>query len=267
MSKNYNKRRDRNPDQIIRVDCGDGFVEVIQPNDDFERVTINLVSLNKDNTQKCMISSYVDVPDFLTLCNRIVAGRFGRLVEDVKKSIAGSNNFPPALWSRQGGKEGPGGAWMFSIHPATKKGDVILTARRGPGELVKDTKLIKLVFGNNNDYVICPLTHWTLEEIANASIMRIQAYIVSRQIRGCYDNLRRTSKGQPETPQNTFVANNVIPINRTDYNSPAQAQQNQFQQNQFQQNQFQQNNSLPQNYYNQDNITDFYNFAGNGTNC
>ena len=91
--------------------------------------------------------------------------------------------------------------------------------------------------------------------------MRIQAYIVSRQIRGCYDNLRRTSKGQPETPQNTFVANNVIPINRTDYNSPAQAQQNQFQQNQFQQ-----NNSLPQNYYNQDNITDFYNFAGNGTN-
>ena len=45
MDKNYNENRDKNPDQIIKKFGKDVFIEVIQPNDQFERVTVNLVTV------------------------------------------------------------------------------------------------------------------------------------------------------------------------------------------------------------------------------
>jgi hypothetical protein len=197
MSKDYNKRRDNNPSQIAKEYGRNVFIEVIQPNDNFERVTINLVALNPNNTQKCMISTFVDMDDFITLCRRIVCGRFGQMLERGKQiAAANSNGFPQEIWKRQGGKEGPNGAWMLSIHPATKGGDCLIKARRGRGEKM-DNGLVKLCYSSNDDQVMISLTHEILENIANMSLMRIQAYIVSRQIRGLYDYVPRTNKGEP----------------------------------------------------------------------
>lgn len=203
MSKNYNAKRDANPSQICKVHGNGVFLEVIQPNDTFERVTINLVSLNPNNTQKCIISTYVDVPDFITLCQRIACGRFGQMIERGKAIARQSNSFPAEIWKRQGGKPGPNNAWMLTIHPATKS-DCIFKAVRGTGEQMQNG-LIKLKYSNTNDQVMVPLTHELLENIANISLMRIQAYITSRQMRGLYDYVPRTHAGEPEYRNEDFV--------------------------------------------------------------
>lgn len=224
--KRYNEKRDNNPDQISRKFGKNVFIEVIQPNEDFERVTINLVSLNPNQTQKCMISTYVNMDDFVTLCQRAACGRFGQLIERAKVIAASSNKFPEPVWKRQGGK--PTGnnhatAWMLSLHPATKVGDIIIKAERGEGKVL-DNGLIQLIHSNTNDRVTISLTHDEFENIANISLMRIQAYITSRAIKGCYINNRRTSKGQPEEPKSNTsqFSSSGFPEERYDYGSSQQ---------------------------------------------
>lgn len=203
MSKNYNAKRDANPSQIHKEYGSGVFLEVIQPNDTFERVTINLISLNPNNTQKCMISTYVDVPDFITLCQRIACGRFGKMIERGKAIALQSNSFPAEIWKKQGGKIGPKNAWMLTIHPGTKS-DCIFKAVRGTGVKGKNG-LINLKYSSTNDQVIVPLAHEALENLANISLMRIQAYITSRQMRGLYDYVPRTNAGEPEYRNEDFV--------------------------------------------------------------
>ena len=165
MEKNYNENRDKNPDQIIKKFGKDVFIEVIQPNDQFERVTVNLVSLCGAK-QKEKISCYVDMDEWLTLCNRIATGRFGMYVEDAKRACANNNGFPPELWKKQGGKATPNGAWMLSIHPATKGSNaVMIKAQRGAGEAMSNG-LIKFIYNRNNPQVMIGLTHEMLEDIA-----------------------------------------------------------------------------------------------------
>lgn len=206
MDKNYNENRDKNPDQIIKKFGKDVFIEVIQPNDQFERVIVNLVSLSGVK-QKEKISCYVDMDEWLTLCNRIATGRFGKYVEDAKRACVSNNGFPPELWKRQGGKATPGGAWMLSIHPATKGSNaVMIKAQRGAGEAMSNG-LIKFIYNRNNPQVMIGLTHEMLEDIANMSLMRINAYIVSRQMRGCYDRKYIPSSqtnAQPEYGENVI---------------------------------------------------------------
>lgn len=203
MDKNYNENRDKNPDQIIKKFGKDVFIEVIQPNDQFERVTVNLVSLCGAK-QKEKISCYVDMDEWLTLCNRIATGRFGMYVEDAKRACANNNGFPPELWKKQGGKATPNGAWMLSIHPATKGSNaVMIKAQRGAGEAMSNG-LIKFIYNRNNPQVMIGLTHEMLEDIANMSLVRINAYVVSRQIRGCYDRKYTPSNAQPEYGENVI---------------------------------------------------------------
>jgi hypothetical protein len=102
---------------------------------------------------------------------------------------------------------------MLSIHPATKGGDCLIKARRGRGEKM-DNGLVKLCYSSNDDQVMISLTHEILENIANMSLMRIQAYIVSRQIRGLYDYVPRTNKGEPEHPQQGFTEQPYSPYNQ-----------------------------------------------------
>jgi len=169
-----------------------------------------------------MISTYVNLDDYLTLCQRISLGRFGQLIEKAKVLASTSNKFPPELWKKQGGRinsDSSVSAWNLSIHPATKKGDVIIKAQKGVGKII-DGGLIQLIHNQSNEQVIISLTHEDLESIANMSIMRIQAYITARQIAGAYENNRRTSKGQPEYNDSNQNYNNSSPYSYPDNVAP-----------------------------------------------
>ena len=149
----------------------------------------------------------MNMDEWVTLCNRIVTGRFGMYVEDAKRACANNNGFPPELWKKQGGKATPGGAWMLSIYPATKGNNAVMVkAQRGAGEAMSNG-LIKFIYNRNNPQVMIGLTHEMLEDIANMSLMRINAYVVSRQMRGCYDRKYNPSSqpnAEPEYGENVI---------------------------------------------------------------
>ncbi len=228
--KNYNEKREMNNanGQIIRKDVKGSFVEVIAPSDDFQQITVNFISLDNNFKQTGKISIYFDIPEFLAFCTRITNRELRIAIEGDKKRCA-AGNVAYAYEKADNGKiqysgmklspdmtKDPKGLYSMAMLRGTKRdgaviskqfwmcsserADIVLNVCEGPGK--EDAKGLISPAGKPTTTIRVPLSWGALEEIAEATRMRLYALETLYAVRG--DFKRYGEKGatkQENTPR------------------------------------------------------------------
>ncbi len=212
MSKNYKEKREmKNANgQIIRKDAKGSFVEVIAPTDDFQQVTLNFISLDQNNKQTGKISIYFDIPEFLAFCTRITNREIRICIEQDRKRCASGNTIY-AYEKADNGKiqysgmklnpemsKDQNGHYSIAMLRGTKKdgnviskqfwmcsserADIVLNVCEGPGK--EDSKGLIAPAGKPDTTIRVPMSWGALEEIAEASKLRLYALETMYAVRG-----------------------------------------------------------------------------------
>jgi len=193
-----------NSSQIIRKDANKCFLEV--QNDYFAVDKVHLffakydVSLQKGSRYTQKVNIYVDIPEFLEFCRRILSGSIHR---DMQKLRTDSDKLNKPLYSSMGGtaaddlaRYGRSRKDGMSLSRVAKlcagdKVDYAFIAQSGPGET--DAKgLIVPRFGSKPENSVFVGLSWeSMNHIALVTQMHIQAFY----------NLQYMNAGLPILPQ------------------------------------------------------------------
>lgn len=227
-------------DQICRIDCSGGFVEIL--NSVFEgygkgrlgKVIMNLCTYDSNCKQTGSIQSYIDIPSFLGLVDDVRFGRMKTLAKAEREAVkAGqrSGGFPNAIWQeikttpreklKKPRKDGLDEVRILEIIPATKTKipSLMITATKCGGEKDKDGNIQKKInYKDKTSYEKIMITV-SEEEFRCALIytqMHIQAFYNRKWMNGAYDieNTPNTSSQNQTAPSNNTNNNNVTNFNR-----------------------------------------------------
>ncbi len=201
MSYNPNEKRERmNPRQIWRAFTQKTFIEVIGPTPEFEKIEINIQNYSKGQEGSKLgesVSVFYDLPEFLALIDRLRMGTFKRTIEAERARMAQQNiTYGEELFVKQGGtpKFSRNGnndieARKFYFQPG--KIGVLVKGEKGIGMVTKEG-LTAIDYNRMKQQgipvtrVMIPLTYDQLLEMACIAYMRLQAYVIARQLNGDY---------------------------------------------------------------------------------
>lgn len=205
--KKYEKEKN-NPNQFIRKDGYDSFVEVLAPTPEFNKVTVQIVKYNKQTNKMVDSNSFFfTIPTFLMICKKIETRELLWMNENAKKkALAEPNANPERLLFRQSGTITESGvvARTFFFSPATKSksANIMMNIEKGVG-VKQESGLISMNYkAGGVTRLMVGLTYEDLLEIALISQMRLQAYITARQIRGDFDVKYQNPNGTQERSGN-----------------------------------------------------------------
>ena len=220
--KSY-EREKNNPRQMIRKDGKGTFVEFILPTPDFNKVCVNGVKYDpQTRKQISLITIYYDIAEFTALLKKMELGHVARAVEQEKARMAAdpSITYSNQLFKVQGGtkndKTGSIVARNFFISPATKSksANLMLNFERGVG-YETENGLFNIDYKKGGiDRIQVPLNYDDLMEIATICQIRLTAYYTARQIRGDFDDYKKTATNDgteagtpltPSTPEQAIV--------------------------------------------------------------
>jgi hypothetical protein len=195
--------KQRNPNQIIRLDGKNVFLEVMSNAFSIGKVQINFIEYNpeaeKNNRQTKNIPIYIDMDKFLVLANDILSGRMAKLAQQSREARdKGGFRYAKEIFVDLGGvsaeklkkrgQERPDGKSLsrqFKITPGDKL-PWILSAEVGPG--VEDEKGLIVPFSTaQNPYrpeevVRVPLSDEDFKKFALVVQSHIHSYITSQYL-------------------------------------------------------------------------------------
>lgn len=187
--------KEKNPQQIIRFDGKNVFMEVMNSAFTIGKVQINFIEYDvkaeKNNRQKKNIPLYIDIDKFLVLANDIITGRMtqlGKLSKDAQQK--GGHKYAKEIFADLGGisakvlekrgKSRPDGKSLsrqFKITPGDKI-PWIISGEVGAGE-ENDTGLI-VPKGYPEEAVRVPLSDEDFKKFAIVVKAHIEAYLASQ---------------------------------------------------------------------------------------
>ncbi|ADO59438.1 hypothetical protein [Paenibacillus polymyxa] len=198
MSKNYERK---SPEQIIRLDGKNVFLEVMNSAFEISKVLINFqeydATKEKGNRIKQEISIYFDLDKFLVLSNDLLTGRLSSLAKKAKEEQEkGGYKYCKEIYMDQGGtsaarleqkgKSRPDGkseARMLKITPGEKI-PWMISAELGPGE-ESETGLIMPKFVNNRPekQIRVPVSNEDFKRLVLIVTKHIEAFLASKYVR------------------------------------------------------------------------------------
>lgn len=181
---------ERNPNQIIRKDAKNCFVESLSDAFDKSKAHFAFASydLNRPsgNRQTNCVHIYISIPELLELCRKLSCGELRYIWQERKKA---GNSKPIQEWLggtsaeklRQYGKSRPDGKSLSRVAKlvAGQKSDFLFIADNGPGE--KDAKgLIVPRFGKNpENHVSVSMTWDALAELLLITKTHYEAWLAA----------------------------------------------------------------------------------------
>lgn len=193
-----------NPTQMYRIDSKGKFIEFLAPNEDFQKVTVNIVQYNNNNKKIAEDKYYFELPWFLELCRKIQSDSLWKKAEGLRQANQGG--YGMEIITEQAGSvktDGNGGkiitARRFSLEVAKMQGSVVFKIVTGPGRETKEG-LIPLDMNRKNEFrtAIVPSSYQQLYEMAAICSARINAFIVYMQIVGNYTYKPENARGNAE---------------------------------------------------------------------
>jgi hypothetical protein len=207
----------KNPNQIIRLDGKNVFLEVMNNAFPIGKVQINFIEYNpeaeKNNRQTKNIPIYIDMDKFLVLANDILSGRMAKLAQQSReardkggyryaKEIFVDLGGVPAEKLKERGQERPDGkdlSRQFKITPGDKL-PWILSAEVGPGRK-EENGLIAPFSTPENPYrpdaiVRVPLSDEDFKKFALVVQTHIHSYITSQYLLKAMNSRNNTIKSQ-----------------------------------------------------------------------
>ncbi|MBP1308670.1 hypothetical protein JOD82_001690 [Paenibacillus sp. 1182] len=207
MSKNYERK---SPEQIIRLDGKNVFLEVMNSAFEISKVLINFqeydATKEKGNRVKQNISIYFDMDKFLVLGNDLLSGRLSalatkakeeafKLQTENKKKGVDRKVYAKEIYLDQGGtssarleqkgKSRPDGkseARLMKITPGEKM-PWMISAELGPGE-ESETGLIMPRFVNNRPekQIRVPISNEDFKRLILIVTKHIEAFLASKYV-------------------------------------------------------------------------------------
>jgi hypothetical protein len=199
--KNYDKK---SPEQIIRLDGKNVFLEVMNSAFEIGKVLINFqeydVTQEKGSRIKQEISIYFDMDKFLVLANDLLSGRLSALAKKAREDQQkGGYRYCKEIYMDQGGtsaarlaqkgKSRPDGkseARLMKITPGDKIAWMI-SAELGPGE-ESETGLIMPKFVNNRPelQVRVPVSDDDFKRMVLIVSRHIEAFLAAQYMKGAF---------------------------------------------------------------------------------
>lgn len=202
-------RKEKNPNQIIRVDGKNCFVEFLNSAFNIEKVEMVFMSYDtkKESGSRCTgrVQLYLSFPEFLGLCNDAKSGKLAKkYIEAVKKE-----GYPEPLFISMGGTsaralaargqsraDGKSISRQFKIAPGKVK-PYLLTAEQGAGE-ENQTGLIVPQKGKPEISIMVPVNGEVLVQMLSIVEMHINAFITAQYLELGTANVRRQQENSPE---------------------------------------------------------------------
>ncbi|WPS85381.1 hypothetical protein SMD22_01765 (plasmid) [Brevibacillus halotolerans] len=201
MSKNYEKK---NPEQIIRLDGKNVFLEIMNSSFGIGKVLINFqeydATQEKGSRIKQDISIFFNTDKFLVLANDLLSGRLTALAKKAEADRqSGNYKYCKEIYMDQGGtsserlmekgKSRPDGkseARLMKITPGDKV-PWIISAELGPGEK-SDTGLIMPKFVNNRPekQIRVPVSDEDFKRLVLIVKAHYDAFLSAQYAKGAY---------------------------------------------------------------------------------
>lgn len=187
--------REKNPQQIIRFDGKNVFMEVMNSAFSIGKVQINFIEYDataqKNSRQKKNIPIYIDMDKFLLLTHDILSGRMARLAQEAQQAKKeGGYKYAKEIYQDLGGvsaenlkkrgKARPDGLSMsrqFKITPGDKI-PWILSGEIGAGK--EDDKGLIVPQGRPEETVRVALSDDDFKKMAIVLQSHIQSYVTSQ---------------------------------------------------------------------------------------
>lgn len=136
--------RNKFPDQVLRIDGKDAFLEVLCGSASIDKVAINFVTYDKSKPagqrEKDKVMVYLDIFEAQVLAGDILSGKISALAQmSRQKAKEAGSSYPEAVYAKLGGtsaKNTPDNkavSRQFQVVPGAQK-PWILAAMSGPGK-------------------------------------------------------------------------------------------------------------------------------------
>lgn len=185
---------ERNPNQIIRKDARNCFVESL--NDAFDRGRIHLFFATYDATkregerQTNKVNIYIPVEEFLELNRKLSCGELKHIVHDKKSRNDESDIFKTlggtsAVKLAQFGSPRADGMSLSRIFRISigRKAEVALTADSGPGETDEKGLIVPRFKGKGENHVAVGMTFDDLSELVLMTKVHYDAWLTAWYMR------------------------------------------------------------------------------------
>lgn len=181
---------ERNQNQIIRKDAKDCFVESLSDSFDINKVHLVFASydLNKPvgERQTNNIHIYIDIPEFITLCQKVENGDLRRIVKFKKEK---QDKSPVAEWLggvsaeklALSGKSRADGKCLSRVGKLLvgAKSDFMLVADSGPGDQTEQGLIVPCFVKNAEQHVLVGLSWDDLSELLLMTKIHYEAWLTS----------------------------------------------------------------------------------------
>lgn len=209
-------RTDKNPDQIIRIDGKNVFVEVMRGGFDIGKVHFNFIEYDDTQAQGSRIKKslpiYLDIEKAMVLIHDTLSGRMTALAKRANETAkAQGYKFAKEIYSELGGvsarklkergKERPDGMSLsrqFKITPGAKM-PWILSAEYGPGR--EDQKGLIVPQGKPEEIVRVPLSDEDFKKLMLVLKSHIDAFLVSEYMKPRETYQERKAREEQEQKQ------------------------------------------------------------------
>lgn len=204
--------KEKNPEQIIRVEGNGTFFEIMNSAFGIGKVLINFNQYDTTTFKRIReIPIYIDITKFLQLCNDAQLHFLEQKIKKEKASIGENKKYADAVWSSMGGTtkeelarqnktrlDKMDESRIFKVLPATlsKTADIIFQAERGPGEKTKEGLIApKYNYKDSSSYekVMVQLSFDDMVGIATLFLSEYQGWINNQYVKGLKTYVRRSA--------------------------------------------------------------------------